>query len=227
MSVCAAAAVERYKRIKEEAAALSNGVPVLVLPVTKQTDAALAMALYDAGARDFGESRVEEIEAKTSMFPDDVRWHLVGHLQSRKAKRAAAVSSFIHSVDSPRLLSKLKECALPGRIPELFIEVNISAEETKYGLCAKDVIDNAAEFASVCGASIKGLMTMAPFGADEKTLRFVFGSLRQLRENINALGLPGLCLRHLSMGMSSDYRIAVQEGATIVRIGSKIFGDAE
>jgi pyridoxal phosphate enzyme (YggS family) len=184
---------------------------------------------YEAGVRDFGENRVIEAEEKAKLFFEhhpDARLHFIGHLQSNKAKTAASISSCIHSVDSVKLVRKLGNAlAQDDSIMELpiFIEMNISGEESKYGIRdlggLSEVLETALE---IPGLKVLGLMTMAPYTPDEKVLRDCFSGLRMLLEQA-CERYPEAALKELSMGMSNDFPIAIEEGATMIRVGTSIF----
>ncbi len=172
----------------------------------------------------FGENRVQELSEKVPVLPGSIEWHLIGHLQSNKAAKAAALASWIHSVDSEKLLSKLDNAAgCAERKLNILLEVNVSGEESKSGIRGEDDVMRIAEYALTCrNLRWMGLMTMAPAGAEESVLRKTFGDTRILRDRLQERF--GIILPELSMGMSGDYGYAIQEGATIVRIGTAIFG---
>jgi pyridoxal phosphate enzyme (YggS family) len=182
---------------------------------------------YAAGQCDFGENRVQEALEKISASQDlpDARWHLLGHLQSNKARKAAPVFAMIQSVDSVDLLQKLDTAAADsGHTPELLVQVDLAGEDTKYGTPPTEVprILDAAAHCRV--ARVVGLMTLPPIPDTPEDARPWFRRLRDLRDGWLAAGVPAGMLRELSMGMSSDFEVAVQEGATIVRVGTAIFG---
>ncbi|MFA6715174.1 MAG: YggS family pyridoxal phosphate-dependent enzyme [Victivallales bacterium] len=196
---------------------------VKLIAVSKTFPAEAVQSAYDAGQRRFGENRVQDLALKNAALPDDIEWHMIGHLQSNKVKLAVENAAYIHAVDSVKLLQKIDRTAGElGRSPKILLEVNISGEESKFGAdaeAAAKLVKNALECKN---ASVVGLMTMAPFGAAERELHFVFGSLRRLRDELqNEFGLN---LPELSMGMSGDFETAIEEGATLVRIGTSIFG---
>jgi pyridoxal phosphate enzyme (YggS family) len=180
----------------------------------------------DAGQIDFGENKVQEALVKMSVVGDDrLRWHLVGHLQSNKARKAAERFDTIHSVDSPALLLKIDEGARAcGRTIDVLIQVDLAGESTKYGAPAEDV-PAILEAASSChGCRVVGLMTLPPAVGDPNAARPYFASLRNLRDRLVA-ERPAATLAELSMGMSHDFEVAIEEGATMVRVGSAIFGE--
>jgi len=206
--------------------ALSSGrdpASVRVLAVSKTFPADDIAALYRYGCRMFGENRVPELLEKAAALPADIEWHLIGQLQANKVRKALGAASLIHSVDSVSLLERLERIAgEEDRHPGFLIEVNVSGEASKSG-CAPAELPALAETAAACrSVRWRGLMTMAPAGAPDVVLRDVFGGLRRMRDDLARRF--GVDLPELSMGMSGDWRVAVAEGATIVRIGSAIFG---
>jgi pyridoxal phosphate enzyme (YggS family) len=208
-----------------DAAARSGRPPdaVQLVAVSKTVADEAVLAAYAAGQRVFGENRVQEMTARAARLPDGCEWHLIGHLQRNKVRPALTCAAAIHSVDSEALLRRIGRLAEEtGARPRILIEVNISGEASKSGVTpdgAPAVLEAGREYASV---ACVGLMTMAPFDAPEGTLRQVFGGLRDLRDRL--AGETGLPLAELSMGMSGDFEIAIEEGATLVRVGTAIFG---
>jgi len=219
---------EQLIKVREEIALTAEQAgmepdSVKLLAVSKTFPAEAIVAAYEAGQRLFGENRVQELNSKASELPDDIKWHLIGHLQNNKVSNALEYVSMIHSVDSKKLLDRINRIAGEKKLTvNLLFEVNISGENSKFGM-ADRIAEELAEYSfTLDNVQLKGLMTMAPFGAEEYELRNIFSSLRILKEKIennNAVTLP-----ELSMGMSSDFREAVKEGATLVRIGTAIFG---
>src|SRR5512143_2979512 len=204
---------------------------VTLIAVSKTFPAAAVAEAYEAGLRDFGENRVQEAVTKAGTLAGqlpDARWHLIGHLQRNKVKDAVGCAAMIHSIDSLRLAEAVEaRCAAAGRIMPVLIEVNAGEEATKSGYrpdAGLDVLFREAEQMAVLPhLRIEGLMTVAPFGPDPEAARPVFARLRSLRDELSArIGRP---LPHLSMGMSADFRAAIAEGATLVRIGTAIFGE--
>jgi len=181
---------------------------------------------YAAGHRDFGENRVQEALEKIAASPDlDLRWHLLGHLQTNKARKAAPAFAMIHSLDSVELLRKLDAVAAEtGRSPELLVQVDLAGEATKYGARPEEV-PPIFEAASRCTAArVVGVMTLPPIPDTPEDARPWFRRLQELRQQWQAGGVPHAMLRDVSMGMSGDFEVAIQEGATIVRVGTAIFG---
>ncbi len=205
---------EHYSELVEE---LKRFPGARILAVSKTFPEQSIQNLYDAGVRDFGESRILELERKYQALPKDIRWHFIGNIQANKVRRIVKIASCIQSVSSGALLERIDRIAAEENCrPEVFLELNISGEESKSGMTVSEfegLIQRRNEFKNVF---INGLMTMAPQGASEEELREIFGSLRHLADAHN--------LKECSMGMSEDYRIALEMGSSIIRIGSKIFG---
>lgn len=213
---------------------------VQLIAVSKTHPPSLILEVLQAGAQHLGENRVEEAESKIpalrSLTDQPVTWHMIGHIQSRKARDVTVLFDWVHSVDSLKLASKLSAPSVEqGRRLPVLLEFNVSGEASKYGFQAVGWEQNSAvraalwreveQIASLPGLDVRGLMTMAPIVPVMEQTRSVFASLRGLRDALQAsLGLP---LPHLSMGMTDDYPVAIEEGATIVRIGRAIFGERE
>ena len=198
---------------------------VRLLAVSKTFPAAdIAEARETASQFMFGENRVQELAEKAPVLPDDIQWHIIGHLQSNKAAKAAELAHWVHSVDSEKLLNKLQAGAeAADRTLNILLEVNWTGEESKSGIHGADEALRLAEMAVSCkNLNLRGLMTMAEFDATEARLRETFSGVRELRDRMERE--LGLTLPELSMGMSGDFREAILEGATIVRIGTAIFG---
>lgn len=220
---------DRLSRVAERIgrAAERSGRPagsVRIVAVTKGRPPGAVTAALDAGLHDVGENRIEELETKAPLFhARDLRWHMIGHVQSRKAARAVASGALIHSVDSLKLARRLSRASEEaGRRTRALVQVNASGEATKGGLAADAALDGIAAVAALPGLGVEGLMTMAPLTRDESVLRRVFARTREAAEAAaKALGMASL---HLSMGMSNDYEIAVEEGSTMVRLGTALFG---
>jgi len=216
-------------RSRIEAAARAAGrdpATVRLLAVSKRFGADAVRDAFAAGQRDFGENKVQEalqkIEA-TAELP--IRWHLIGHLQSNKVKRAATAFAAIHSVDSVDLVRRLDAAAVErGARPGLYIQVDLAGESTKFGAPEADVPDIARAAASCRAAELKGLMLLPPWFEDPEQARPYFRRLRLLRDRLIEEGVDSSRLADLSMGMSHDFEVAIQEGATLVRVGTAIFG---
>lgn len=171
-----------------------------------------------------GENRVQEAEEKKPRIPGQATWHLVGHLQTNKVRKALEVFNWVHSVDSRHLAEALGNRAREvGRVVPVLVEVNTSGEATKYGLPTERAAEEVGLIGSVPGIAVKGLMTVGTFGPVEEA-RACFRTLRGLRDGIAKRAYPGVSMDHLSMGMTSDFEAAIEEGATMIRIGTAIFG---
>jgi pyridoxal phosphate enzyme (YggS family) len=200
---------------------------VTLVAVSKTFGLEHVRAAYAAGQRDFGENKVQEGLQKISVTSDipDARWHLIGHVQSNKARKAAASFACIHSVDSIELLSRLDAAAAEqATTPEIFIQVDLARETTKFGAAEEDIEPLARAAVAARAVRLTGLMLIPPWSEDPEETRPWFVRLRQLRDRLAAAGLPAASLRHLSMGMSHDFEAAIEEGATMVRVGTAIFG---
>jgi hypothetical protein len=219
---------DRLAAVREELAGIqaAHGLrhPVRIVAVTKGHAAAAVGAALAAGLADVGENRVQEALAKQDALPGAaVRWHLIGHVQTNKARRVVGRFALVHAVDSIRLIDALATaCGAAGAALDLLIQVNVAGEEQKSGCPPTVAGDLVARAAAVPALRVRGLMTMAPFTDDEAVQRRTFGALRALRER---LATPALPLEELSMGMSGDWRAAVAEGATLVRLGTILFGE--
>jgi pyridoxal phosphate enzyme (YggS family) len=199
---------------------------VTLVAVSKTFGAGAVREAWAAGQREFGENKVQEGLQKISETADiEIRWHLIGHLQSNKVRKAAGPFACIHSVDSVDLLRRLDHAALDyGSRPEVLVQVDLAGETTKFGAPSEQarlVVDAALDARAV---TLAGLMVLPPWNDDQEQTRPWFVQLRELRDRWVADGLPRQALRHLSMGMSHDFEAAIEEGATIVRVGTAIFG---
>lgn len=198
---------------------------VTLIAVTKTIPADTILDAIDAGVRHIGENRVQEARQKFGALPQGVVRHLIGHLQTNKSRHAAGLFDWIHSLDSLRLAESLgRRAAREGKSVRCLVQVNASREPTKHGLDPDELLPFLAEVGKVPGVEVRGLMTMAPHTDDEAAIRRAFTTLRSLFEAAQREGFPGVTMEHLSMGMSGDFEIAIEEGATMVRIGSAIFG---
>lgn len=199
--------------------------------VSKTHPVAKILEAYDAGQRLFGENKVQEMVDKQPQLPGDIEWHLIGHLQRNKVKYIAPFVALIHAVDSLRLLEEInKQGVKCGRIIPCLLQVYIATEETKFGLDPSEVrrLIASPEFAGMSNVRVEGLMGMASLTADKQQVQKEFHTLKSLFEELKGAALPpNAVMKELSMGMSSDYEIALQEGSTLVRIGTAIFGERE
>jgi pyridoxal phosphate enzyme (YggS family) len=200
-----------------------NPSEILLLPVSKGHSAHEVRAAADLGLNIFGENKVQEAKVKISQCPGRLRWHMIGHLQSNKCRDAVQFFQMIESVDTLDLASELNKSAEKSakHIP-ILLEVNVAGEGTKFGFKPDNLIESIDSINSLSRLEIHGLMTIAPYSNDSEKVRPVFKRLRELKDQCSQkLGAP---LPHLSMGMSGDYQVAIEEGATIIRIGTALFG---
>jgi hypothetical protein len=222
---------ERIDMIRQRiaAAARTSGRPaseVRLMAVTKSVDDRRIMQAIDAGVDMIGENYVQEARRKIELMGKSVSWHLIGHLQTNKAKYAVRLFDMIHSLDRIELARELdRRSRMSGVVTKALIEVNISGEETKRGVAHRDALPLIREVSALENLSVQGLMTMPPWFDDPEEARPFFVTLRELKERVAAENFPRVEMRELSMGMSQDYEVAVEEGATIVRIGRSIFGE--
>lgn len=205
-------ACERVGRSSEE---------VTLVAVTKTVPVELVQAAAACGVTDFGENRVQEAESKIAQLPDIGKWHFIGTLQTNKVRRALSLFDCIHSVDRPRLVHALARAVPVGR--SLLMQVNVADEATKHGVSVEDAPELARQM-SEKGLQLAGLMTVAPWVDDPEDVRPVFRELRLLACRLRDMNLPGIDPKHLSMGMTSDFEVAIEEGADLVRLGSAVFG---
>lgn len=210
-----------------EACAASGRDPegVRLLAVSKTVDVPQMEMARTAGITDFAENRVQELTRKADILTGDLNWHMCGRLQTNKVRMLAGRNVLIHSLDRPELLQEMRRIhERTGEIWQSLVEVNVSGEESKAGV-SPDMLQEFMRLASESGCvRIRGLMTIASADGEPPAIRKVFAGLRQLAVDIDRSGMDNICMDHLSMGMSGDYRIAVEEGATMIRIGTAIFG---
>ena len=198
---------------------------VTLIAVSKTKPVEMLKEAYDAGARVFGENKVQEIVDKYDQMPSDVKWHMIGHLQRNKVKYIVDKVAMIHSVDSLRLAETIeKEAAKKAVIVPILIEVNVAQEESKFGLKPEEVLPLIEQISDFSHIQIKGLMTIAPYVDNAEENREIFRELKKLSVDIAAKNINNVTMSVLSMGMTGDYMVAVQEGATMVRVGTGIFG---
>ena len=198
---------------------------VTLIAVSKTKPVEMLKEAYNAGTRVFGENKVQEIVDKYDQMPSDVKWHMIGHLQRNKVKYIVDKVAMIHSVDSFRLAETIeKEAAKKDVIVPILIEVNVAQEESKFGLKPEEVLPFIEEIADFSHIQIKGLMTIAPYVENAEENRGIFRELKKLSVDIEAKNINNVTMSVLSMGMTGDYMVAVQEGATMVRVGTGIFG---
>jgi PLP dependent protein len=205
-----------------------QGIDCRLIAVSKTKPIELLQEAYDAGQRIFGENKVQEMEIKYAALPKDIEWHMIGHLQTNKVKYIAPFVSLIHSVDSVKLLEEInKQGKKNDRIVLCLLQIYIANEETKFGFSEEEVLDLITNYPpSFSHVQIAGLMGMATFTDNQEQIRKEFNGLKKLFEKLKEMKLPSRVeMKELSMGMSADYKIAVEEGSTFVRIGSSIFGE--
>lgn len=215
------------QRIEDAAArSLRDARDVKLVAVTKTVERSLIIEAIEAGITAIGENRVQEADRKFRESLPPVEKHLVGHLQTNKVRKALEIFDMIQSVDSLRLAREIStRCEAAGRTIDILVEVKTSGEETKYGLDPAETVEAVHEMADLRGIRIVGLMTIGAFLDDPEGVRPCFRSLREIRDAIEEEVIPGVAMDHLSMGMTNDYEVAIEEGATIVRVGRAIFGE--
>lgn len=214
----------------EEACRVSGRNPeeVSLIAVSKTKPVSMLQEAYDAGCRDFGENKVQEIMDKIDRLPSDIRWHMIGHLQTNKIKYIVGKVFLIHSVDSLHLAEAIsKEAVKQNTTVNILIEVNVAKEDTKYGAMAEDTVSLVEKIALLPGICVKGLMTIAPYVENPQENRQYFVKLRQLAVDIKSKNIDNVHMDILSMGMTGDYMVAIEEGATYVRVGTGIFGERQ
>ena len=198
---------------------------VTLIAVSKTKPLFMLEEAYEAGARDFGENKVQEILEKHPKMPEDARFHMTGHLQRNKVKQVLPHAVLIHSVDSYRLAEQIsQEAGKLGITAKILLEVNVAKEESKFGMMPEDVEEMAGQIAALPHLQIEGLMTIAPFVDDPEKNRPVFRKLYQLSVDIKKKNIDNVNMGVLSMGMTGDYQVAVEEGSTMIRVGTGIFG---
>lgn len=199
---------------------------VTLIAVSKTKPVKLLKEAYDAGARDFGENKVQEILEKYPELPDNIRWHMIGHLQTNKVRQVIDKACLIHSVDSVKLAREIeKEAAKREIVMPILLEVNVAKEDSKFGLFLEEVEAALQEIAKFSHVSVQGLMTIAPFVEDAEENRQIFRKLYQFFVDMKSKKVDNINMNVLSMGMTGDFEVAVEEGATMVRVGTGIFGE--
>ena len=205
-----------------------NREEVTLIAVSKTKPLPMLLEAYEAGARDFGENKVQELVDKIPQLPNDIRWHMIGHLQRNKVKYIVDKVYMIHSVDSLRLAEEISKEAVKKQVTvKVLIEVNVAEEESKFGTTSKEVFRLVEEIAKLPGISVQGLMTIAPYVENSEENRKYFSKLKQLSVDIKRKNIDNVCMNVLSMGMTGDYQVAIEEGATYVRVGTGIFGQRD
>lgn len=216
---------ERITKACERAGRPRDAVTLICVTKTKPIE--MLQEAYDDGYREFGENKVQEIDKKFPQLQKDVHWHMIGHLQSNKAKYLMDKAVMIHSVDSLHLAKTIgKEAVKAGRVMPILIEVNVAGEESKFGVSCEEVEPLVRQIAQeVPGVRVKGLMTIAPYTEDPETNRPYFRKLRELSVDIKSKSIDNVDMDALSMGMTGDFEVAIEEGATFIRVGTGIFGE--
>lgn len=210
------AACDRAGRKREE---------VTLIAVSKTKPVETLQEAYDLGVRIFGENKVQELTAKYEALPKDIHWHMIGHLQTNKVKYIIDKAELIHSVDSLKLAETIeKEAAKHDLIADILVEVNVAEEESKFGMKMEEVIPFVEKVSAFSHVRVRGLMTIAPFVEDPEENRSIFADLHKLYIDIKKKNHDNDTVSVLSMGMTNDYEVAIEEGATMVRVGTGIFG---
>jgi len=199
---------------------------VTLITVSKTKPIAMIDEIYQDGIRKFGENKVQDFVDKYEAMPKDIEWHMIGHLQRNKVKYIVDKVAMIHSVDSLRLAEEIsKEAEKKGLTVNVLVEVNVAGEQTKYGYSIEETEEAVRSFSRLPGLLVKGLMTSAPYVEDAQENRNYFRMLKNLCVDINSKNIDNVCMDSLSMGMTNDYIVAIEEGATLVRVGTAIFGE--
>ncbi len=224
---------ERYHEIQARVAAAcgrsgrkTSDVTLIAVSKTKPVD--MLKEAYDAGARDFGENKVQEILEKYPQLPADIRWHMIGHLQTNKVRQVVGKACLIHSVDSVKLAREIeKESAKQNIVTPVLLEINVAREESKFGFFLEETQDALTEIAALPHVGVQGLMTIAPFVEDAEENRQIFRKLHQFFIDMQHKNVDNVNMNVLSMGMTGDFEVAIEEGATMVRVGTGIFGERQ
>ena len=199
---------------------------VTLIAVSKTKPVEMLQEIYDENIRDFGENKVQELCSKMEQLPSDIRWHMIGHLQRNKVKYIVGKVELIHSVDTYRLAEEINiQAKKQNVIVPILVEVNIAHEESKFGISAEDAILLVEEISKLENIRIKGLMTIAPYVENPEDNRLYFRKIKKLSVDITNKNIDNVFMEILSMGMTGDYMVAIEEGATMVRVGTGIFGE--
>lgn len=224
---------ENYDRVQEnitqacEAAGRDRSGAVLIA-VSKTKPVPMLQEIYDHGCRDFGENKVQELVEKYEALPKDIRWHMIGHLQRNKVKYIVDKVYMIHSVDSLRLAEEISKEAVKKNVTvKILIEVNVAQEESKFGAAPQEAAALAQSISKLPNLSVQGLMTIAPYVENAEDNRVYFQKLKELSVDIMHKNIDNVSMSTLSMGMTGDYMVATQEGATYLRVGTGIFGERD
>ena len=217
--------IERIRSIQD-----SLPESVKLIAVSKKVGPAAIREAYAAGIRDFGESRIQEAQSKIEQLQDlpGITWHFIGHLQSNKAKKALSYFQWLHSVDSLKLAQRLNLLAQElGVVPKISLQVKILPDPNKSGWTIQQILDDLTELNLCKNLQIEGLMTIPPLGLDSSEVIYVFNRTRELTAEIDERNLSNIKMKQLSMGMSQDYQLAIQSGATMIRLGTILFGERQ
>lgn len=215
---------ERIEKAAKKAGRKPEDITLIAVSKTKPVE--MVQEVYNEGIREFGENKVQEIVTKSQVLPDDIHWHMIGHLQRNKVKQVIDKACLIHSVDSIRLANQISEDAIKKSIiVPILLEVNIANEETKYGFTFAETEAALLEIAKLPGLNVRGLMTSAPFVDNPEDNRQYFKKLHQLCVDLKAKNIDNTSMDFLSMGMTNDFEVAIEEGATHIRVGTAIFGE--
>lgn len=205
-----------------------NPSEVTLIAVSKTKPVSMLQEAYDEGVRTFGENKVQEIMDKYGQLPQDIEWHMIGHLQRNKVKYIADKVTMIHSLDSLRLAETIEsEASKHNRVIPVLIEVNVAMEESKFGISVDEVLPFVQELSKFPHLRVNGLMTIAPYVENPEENRQIFRKLKKLSVDIEEKNINNINMSVLSMGMTGDYQVAIEEGATMVRVGTGIFGERD
>lgn len=222
---------ENLQQVEENVAAACskagrNRNEVTLIAVSKTKPLEMLNEIYGQGVREFGENKVQEMCDKIEQMPEDINWHMIGHLQTNKVKYIVGKTALIHSVDSVHLAKEISKQAVKNQVSvDILIEVNIAQEDTKFGIRAEDTMQLVKDISLLPNIQIKGLMTIAPFVQNPEENRPYFKAIKQLSVDINKENIDNVSMDILSMGMTGDYMVAIEEGSTMVRVGTGIFGE--
>lgn len=202
-----------------------NPEEVTLIAVSKTKPVEMLLEAYNSGAREFGENKVQELLYKESVLPGDICWHMIGHLQTNKVKRVIGKAALIHSVDSLKLAEQIEtEAARRNLVVDILMEVNVAEEESKYGFKLEETEEAIRAISKFSHIKVRGLMTIAPFVENSEENRLIFKKLYHFYVDMKSKNIDNVTMTILSMGMTGDYEVAIEEGATMVRVGTGIFG---
>ena len=201
---------------------------VTLIAVSKTKPVEMLREAYDLGCRDFGENKVQELIEKYDQMPEDVRWHMIGHLQRNKVKYIVDKVYMIHSVDSMRLAEEISKEAVKKHVTvSILVEINVAKEESKFGTSVEEAVLLVQNISKLPNIVVKGLMTIAPYVENSEENRLYFAKLKQIYVDIIHKNIDNVFMEQLSMGMTGDYEVAIEEGATYIRVGTGIFGERQ